>query len=383
VNKRILFEDVNACSRAKEILIRRKFAPLFSSIIVGSLLLSGCSPTLESTTGSSKDITDAVLTETSNDCGDYAAAYESNVKDVKNGTMFTGQLTIDAGSDSCQITANAIPNYDFNDSTANFATDVAEQSLSFNLPRNPKIANSSTELSLLAYGGVILNGVVLDQVANGCYMPNDPSADSDGNIPNGCGLWVDWRLDPLGKVSLGADSHNAHTQPGGLYHYHGNPYALYDTADKTLASPVIGFAADGFPIYGPRYVDETTGQIVEATSGYTVKSGARPTGDSSPGGSFDGTYIQDYEFTDAGNLDKCNGRTVNGEYGYYVTESYPYVMGCYTGAPDYSFFRFQEIAIWVVSAMAAILGGITVTIVVFVRRIRRNRNKTLSGRVSK
>jgi hypothetical protein len=355
----------------RNILKLHKLPLLASSILVGSLLLGGCSSTVDSTIGDTKDITDAVLTETSHDCADYAATYESSVKDLKSGVAFVGQLTIDSGSEHCRVTANAIPNYDFNDSTANFASDVSEQSVSLNIPRNPKIASSSSDLSLLGYGAVMLNGVVLDQVANGCYMPDDASADKDGNIANGCGLWVDWRLNPLGKVSLGTDSHNAHTQPGGLYHYHGNPYALYDTEDETKASPVIGFAADGFPIYGPHYVDETTGMVVEAVSGYTIKSGARPTGDSSPGGNYDGTYVQDYEFTNAGNLDKCNGKTIDGEYGYYVTETYPYIMGCFTGTPDYSFFKFKDIAIWLVAGLLLILGAITGTIILTVRRIRR------------
>ncbi len=371
---------MNKCSRVKGILKQRKIVLLVSSILLSSLALGGCSSAVGSISGESKDITNAVLTETSQDCADYAAAYESNVKDVKNGTTFAGQLTISTGSDSCRITANAIPNYDFNDSTASFASDVAEQSITLNVPRNPKIANSSSDLSLLSYGAVMLNGVVLDQVANGCYMPDDASADRDGNIANGCGLWVDWRLDPLGKVSLGADSHNAHTQPGGLYHYHGNPYALYDTEGTTKASPVIGFAADGFPIFGPRFVDETTGEVVEATSGYTIKSGSRPTADSSPGGSYDGSYIQDYEFTNAGNLDKCNGRTVDGEYGYYVTETYPYIMGCYTGTPDYSFFKFQDVVVWVVAGLVAILAGIAGTIILIVRRIRRKRASAVADK---
>ena len=51
-----------------------------------------------------------------------------------------------------------------------------------------------------------------------------------------------------------------------------------------------------------------------------------------PGGSYDGTYIQDYEFNqtklDAGtcDLDECNGMTIDGTYGYYVTDSYPWVL---------------------------------------------------------
>jgi hypothetical protein len=225
--------------------------------------------------------------------------------------------------------------------------------------------------------------VVLDQVANGCYMPDDASADKNGNIANGCGLWVEWRLDPLGKISLGADSHNAHTQPGGLYHYHGNPYALYDTEDASKASPVIGFAADGFPVFGPLFEDEKTGEVVEAVSGFTIKSGTRPTGDSSPGGSFDGTYVQDYEFTNAGTLDKCNGQTVNGQYGYYVTKTYPYVMGCYTGTPDYSFFRLQDIVIWVIAGLVLILGAVTGTAVMVVKRVRRKSKVENSAEESK
>lgn len=342
------------------------------SILLASASLVGCTSAV-ATSSETQDITDAVLTETSHDCGDFAANYESSVRDLKNGTEFEGQLTITYSADSCQATANSIPNYDFNDSTAHFATDVAEVSTAFNIPRNPKIASSSSELSLLNYGGVMLNGVVLDQVANGCYLPNAADADENGNVANGCGLWVDWRLDPLGKISLGADSHNAHTQPDGLYHYHGNPYALYDTEDKSKASPVIGFAADGFPIYGPRYFDEVSGQVVEAKSGYTIKSGARPTGTSSPGDTYDGTYVQDYEFTDAGSLDKCNGQTVNGEYGYYVTKTYPYIMGCYTGSPDYSFFKFKELAIWLIVGLVVIVGALFGTIVLVAKRIRRKR----------
>lgn len=376
---------MNKRSQLKVILKPHKSVFAVSLVLAISLMLGGCSSAAEPNASSKKDITNAVLTETSHDCSDYAAAYESNVKDVKNGTEFVGQLTIASGSDSCKLTANAIPNYDFNDSTANFATDVSEQSVSFNVPRNPKIAATSSELSLLSYGGVMLNGVVLDQVANGCYMPNDASADQDGNIANGCGLWVDWRLDPLGKISLGTDSHNAHTQPGGLYHYHGNPFALYDNEAASKVSPVIGFAADGFPIYGPLFEDPKTGKVLEAVSGYTIKSGNRPTGDTSPGGSYDGTYVQDYEFTNAGNLDKCNGQTVNGEYGYYVTKTYPYVMGCYTGTPDYSFFKFQDVVIWVIAGLVLILGAVAGTVIAVVKRLRRKRKqkRAISAQESK
>jgi hypothetical protein len=147
--------------------------------------------------------------------------------------------------------------------------------------------------------------------------------------------------------------------------------ALFDPEESDQGSPVIGFAADGFPIFGPHYIDASTGEMREATSGYTLKSGERPSDDSSPGGSYDGTYIQDYEFTDAGTLDECNGMTVDGQYGYYVTSSYPNVMACYTGTPSLSFFKFWDIAWWIIGGLATVLALITALVVVLVRRRRR------------
>ena len=128
---------------------------------------------------------------------------------------------------------------------------------------------------------------------------------------------------------------NAHTQPDGTYHYHGEPNALY-SSDEAVVSPVVGFAADGFPIFGS-FIEEN-GNLREVRSSYRLKSGARPTGPDNPGGSYDGTFRDDYEFVSGlGDLDECNGMMVNGSYRYYITEAFPYVLGCYSGTPDPSF----------------------------------------------
>lgn len=320
-------------------------SPRFSLIALGLvaiLSLVGCSSTrTSSSTGSDTvDIKNVVLTKMSGDCADYSASYQANVTDIKRDMDFTSVFDVSRDGQSCSVSANDIPNYDFNDDSAHFAEPVAEQRISLKIPRSPKPAETRTALSMQSYNAVMLNGVVLDLIANGCYKPGDPAADHDGNIANGCGPSVDWRLDPMGPVGFGTDSHNGHTQPGGLYHYHGNPNALFDPEETSLGSPVIGFAADGFPIYGPHYLDPQTGEMRHAVSGYTLKKGTRPNLKGSPGGANDGTYIQDYEFSNTGTLDECNGMTVNGQYGYYVTDSYPYVMGCYTGKPDPSFRKF-------------------------------------------
>ena len=195
--------------------------------------------------------------------------------------------------------------------------------------------STTTALSLATDNAVMLNGVKLDLLAAACYgVGNDPL----GQEKIGCFDDYPWRYDPMHPANdFGTDTHNAHVQPDGAYHYHGSPEALFDTTGET-ESGVIGFAADGFPIYGP-YIDDE-GTVRPVVSGYSLKEGERISQEGEgafPGGSYDGTYRDDYEFTGAGDLDECNGMTRDGSYGYYITDSYPWVLGCYTGSTDPSF----------------------------------------------
>jgi hypothetical protein len=286
------------------------------------------------------DITDAILTNTSADCGDYDVTLTASINDITRQLMFDSGVTLMAGTDSCSLTSNNIPNHDFNDETANFANDVAEVSRTFEIIRNPQLATVSTALDQQTFDGVFLNGVPIDLLSAGCYRPDDPGADGDGNVAIGCTVDDPWLTNPLGTDhKFGADAHNAHTQPDGTYHYHGNPLALFDD-NPGPGSPLIGFAADGFPIYGSYFADPDTGEVRKSVSGYTLKQGDRPDGDDNPPGAYDGTYYDDYEFTGTtGDLDECNGMEVDGQYGYYVTDEFPYLMFCHSGTPDPSFSK--------------------------------------------
>lgn len=283
------------------------------------------------------DITDALLTLRSENCADYADSYLANVEDIQRAQPFTATLDITVSGSSCAFSSNAIPNHDFNASPASFATPVAEVSQTFQIPSSPVAASTATPLSLQYDNAVFLNGVKLDLLAAACYgVGNEPL----GQERIGCfDVASPWRYDPMSpSASFGTDGHNAHTQPDGTYHYHGDPHALFDVTDLSAESPVIGFAADGFPIFGSIINDGGTLRPVK--SGYALKSGARvsQSGEGAfPGGTYDGTYRDDYEWTDAGDLDACNGMTHNGVYGYYITDSYPWVLGCFTGTPDASF----------------------------------------------
>jgi hypothetical protein len=294
----------------------------------GNNTTPGNNTTANNTTPGVIDSKDIIFMARSGDCADYAAEYAASVSDVQRSSMFTSEVTITAGMEDCTLISNAIPNHDFNDPSAMFAHDVSAKQRTFNLPRNPEVADMPTALSLMTYDAIFLNGVPVDLLSAGCHGVGD------GKI--GCfDLSTPYRYDPLGPgADFGTDMHNAHTQPDGTYHYHGNPMALFDDMPGEQGSPVIGFAADGFPIYGPFFNDGA--EVRRAISGYSLKQGTR---DGGPGGTYDGTFIDDYEFTDAGDLDECNGMTVDGQYGYYVTDAYPWVVGCLSGTPDPSFSK--------------------------------------------
>lgn len=286
------------------------------------------------------DITNAILTSQSIDCLDYADLYRSEVTDLSQSVDFQGGVSITATDGGCLLESNNIPNHDFADATSAFATLTAPNGLTVRIPSDPVVADEPTALSQRSYNAVMLNGVVLDILSAGCYHPSSPDADADGNTAIGCSEDDPWLLDPLGTShKFGADQHNAHTQPDGRYHYHASPNALYEDTPTDGGSPVIGFAADGFPIFGPYFVDLDTSEVRLAISGYTLREGERPAGEADPGGVYSGIYNNDYEFSGTGDLDECNGMTIDGSYGYYVTDGYPWVMKCFTGTPDPSFAK--------------------------------------------
>ena len=298
--------------------------PLALAIVGGSYFFSSGSASGDAPIVT--DITNAKLTKRSANCADYAANYAAQVKDIGRGVPFNAKVDVSADETSCTIASNAIPNHDFN-ATGRFATVVSAQTQTYRIPANPRFANAPTPLGLRTDNAILLNGVKVDLLGAGCYGVGD------GRI--GCNdMAAPYRYDPVGKQKFGVDEHNAHTQPDGTYHYHGNPHALFPEDEHIIApSPVIGFAADGFPIFGSYFADGTT--LRKAKSSYQLKTGKR---DGGPGGVYDGTFVDDYQYVaGSGDLDACNGMTVDGVYGYFVSDGYPYVLNCFSGTPDASF----------------------------------------------
>ncbi|MBK9143319.1 MAG: YHYH protein [Candidatus Melainabacteria bacterium] len=202
---------------------------------------------------------------------------------------------------------------------------------SYRVPLNPKIVYPEGKFFPVLIG-VAVNGI-----------PFDPSTGEtwDGNPRS-----KSWRYEALtGKLDLGCDENNAHVQPDGTYHYHGLPTDLWQRLSRGKPGVIlVGYAADGFPIYGPYgYVDAKNPKkgIKKMASSYRLKKGTRPDG---PGGAYDGTFMQDFEYiARAGDLDQSNGRFgvtpeyPGGTYHYYVTDQFPFIARNLKGQPDSTF----------------------------------------------
>jgi hypothetical protein len=165
------------------------------------------------------------------------------------------------------IYSNGIPNHGVGSFPNNHNPNtIAAQEQVLRVPANPTVASEVTPLGLGAFG-VAVNGVMLEPGAAE-FWNRDPNSG--------------WHYDALsGAVDLGMDANNAHVQPGGKYHYHGEPTGLIEQLGNGNAMILLGYAADGFPIYNKiGYVDATDASsgVQTLSSSYRIKSGERPSG---------------------------------------------------------------------------------------------------------
>ena len=230
------------------------------------------------------------------------------------------QITVEG--ESRVIRANGIPDHEMGRFPGPGCPNaVSAQDYTFRVPLHPKTNATFTALKQQAIG-VAVNGVPLDP-GTAEFWKNDRNSG--------------WHIEAIGGgKNLGLDQNQAHVQPSGAYHYHGIPTGLLaKLGEKDPA--LIGYAADGFPIYA---------RTSENRSSYRLKSGTRPGGSAGPGGAYDGTYTADYEYVKGlGDLDEANGRTgvtpeyPQGTYYYVATAEFPFYPRMLKGTPDASFRR--------------------------------------------
>lgn len=285
---------------------------------------------------------------------------------------------------------NDFPNYPAN-------TDVL-----YRIPRTPTVPTNKTLTNAGAIGYFVDGVAMFDYTDTFSYSTsNGRDASPVANIGRGDGVWI---RDAYVNEGVTFDPAFAH-QAGSLYHYHANAPALrhqlgdnvtYDATAKTYSedaanatkhSPIVAWARDGFPVYGPYgYADanDASSGIRRMISGYIKRDGTLGTTDLNATGRTTlpawaataqdrsatlatnvqgpavnatytlGHYLEDYDYLgDLGqtqgtdfDLDLYNGRTCvtpefpDGTYAYFLsietdgTPKFPYIIGRYfNGAP--------------------------------------------------
>ena len=268
------------------------------------------------------------------------------VQDLSGNDEEECSVTISSDGVYMTISTPGIANHDMEGGTAG---NIVAQDFDWKLPLTPT-NNTNCNPSVSIDGcdiapdrgpvAVAVNGVPF-------YGPEDgPGGDA---VAHEIGIYDEDRQ----EIDLGICG--AHTGPGG-YHYHfdGNCMHWHDETnedseyefskvDNGTHSPIIGFAFDGYPIYGSYgHVD---GNVTLMRSNYILKENS--------GMGYNG--IDDYEYSpdNGGHLDACNGRFSatpefpDGIYHYYSTmpvmgdnpnanNAFPYFINCYRGISETS-----------------------------------------------
>ncbi len=226
------------------------------------------------------------------------------------------------------VEATGIPSYPIGPFGAN-PNPLSNQNWRFRIPRAPQPNTGTPTPTRLGPIAVLVNGVVAFNAKDArSYM----------------GLGV-WNQNAVVVEAPGFDVTFGHPAPGGVYHHHQRPPSLLAQRcdDGLHHSPLIGFAFDGYPIYGPYGFanPDGTGGVRRIASSFRLRSlTTRPGGpDVSPQYPL-GYYVEDFEYVAGlGDLDASNGRFAvtaeypAGTYAYYATidaqgrNAYPYIVG--------------------------------------------------------
>ena len=235
--------------------------------------------------------TTTTATVASDDCGEVAALFVT--RGSANDDLDDPEVAASCDGTDIVITSNGIPDFTYI-GTSPGAPGAREHV--FTIPATPTLADDVTAVPYIGVAAVTLSGIPIF----------GPTEGTGGDV------------DSLPGIVSACGSHNG---PSG-FHTHkilaSSETDCFFTPEEVAEAPQLaGYALDGFPIYTgiDQYTSswELTDESLFATDTWAAH-----------------TYVEG-----SGDLDECNGRTdADGNYAYYTTEGFPYVLGCFAGIVD-------------------------------------------------
>lgn len=204
-------------------------------------------------------------------------------------------LTASCDGDNVVINSNSIPDFPY---IATSPGNPREFEVEYTFPVTPTRADETTAVALIGAIAVAINGIPIF----------GPTEGAGGDVL------------ALGGGFTECGGHNGPTG----YHYHtfdatGSDACRISEAEAMAAPVLYGYAFDGYPIYSGNYQYTSSYELTDESLFATDTWSAH-------------TYVEG-----AGDLDECNGLTdEDGNYAYYTTDTFPYVLGCYRGVPSES-----------------------------------------------
>ena len=221
------------------------------------------------------------------------------------------------------VKTSCVPNYYLDGQSVN---DAVDQQAIFIIPRNPT-PDSTPDSIQGGQTALFLDGSV-------AFHPGDAQSYNSQNV------W--WRIAYYFE-GTDMDNYNGHSTPNDqIYHHHFDNLALNNTG-STMHSPIVGYAWDGYPIYGSYAYANTdgTGGITRMKTSYQKHTYTTRTNGPAVNTQYPiGCFINDWYYSaGSGDLDEHNGRFAvtpeypSGTYAYYTTidanddPEYPYFIG--------------------------------------------------------
>jgi hypothetical protein len=212
----------------------------------------------------------------------------NNPTPISNNIKANVQL-VRYSTSSVYISTNGIPSYPTGPFLDGNPSQAQSQNGIFKFPLTPQKNMGTPTPTTMGNIGLFINGVALFDYRDGVSWKTSMNKLQGGPL-GGMGDNI-WNRDAIIAERIGFDCAKGHPAMGN-YHHHQNPSAfkldknvisdictLYDadglyTINPSIHSPLIGFAYDGFPIYGAYGYKNAdgTGGIIRMKSSFQLRS---------------------------------------------------------------------------------------------------------------